>query len=179
MSLRLDEKRLYMKKIILTGAVVSLMLCGTACKPTEKNYKAAYDVAQQKRKAEATDPDMVLPAGGLQRLDAPRKQIIDGDSVYVITSRLKFTGGLENQMHKWNVAVASYRMPTNCAAQVSDLFSKGYKSFSAESPDGNFYVIAASFDTLKEAAAFAKEYNVGKKPEVYVGLPGAPLIIEK
>lgn len=167
-----------MKKSVLP--ILALLLAGmTACKPTESNYKAAYDAAQQKRQAAANDPDLMLPAGALKSIDGPVKRDINGDSLYVIKEHLKFTGGVEHDFHKWNVAVASYKMPTNCAAHVSELFTKGYKAFSVENPEGKFYVIAGSFPELSDAAVFAKEYAAGKTSSDFIGLPGEPVIIEK
>ncbi len=168
-----------MKRIIMGLAVVSL-LAAAGCKPTESNYKAAYDAAQKKRQAAAAvDAEMSLPAGALQAVDAPRKRVVDGDSVYVVKQPLKFTGGLEVDVHRWNVAVACYKMPTNCAAQVSELFTKGYKAFSAESTGDRFYVIAGSFETLHEAAGFARKYAEGKDASAFIGLPGEPVVIER
>ena len=166
-------------KITFLAATILSMLSFVACKPTESNYKAAYDAAQQKRQAAANDPDILLPSGGLKNLDGPTKRDVNGDSVYVVKQHLKFVGGLEKVFHKWNVAVAAYKMPTNCSAHVSELFSKGFKAFSAENPEGKFYVIAGSFETLAEAAVFAKEYAYDKKASDFIGLPGEPLIIER
>lgn len=154
-----------------------LLIASAGCKPTESNYKAAYDAAQKKR--QAVDADMVLPAGGLQSIDGPRKRVVDGDSLYVVKEHLKFTGGLEKVMHRWNVAVSAYKMPTNCAAQVSELYTKGYKAFSVENAEGRFYVVAGAFDTLEEAAVFAREYRATHKPSEFIGLPGEPMIIER
>ena len=168
-----------MKRIILPAAALLLILAA-GCKPTENNYKAAYDAAQQKRQASATDPDILLPAGGkLQQFDAPNKQVVDGDTYNVIKEHLKFEDGVEHAMHKWCVAVAVYKMPTNCAAQVSQLFTKGYKAFGAQNAKGQHYAIAGAFQTLKEAAAFAKEFKAKHKATDFVGLEGEPLIIER
>lgn len=163
--------------IIMLGCVMALGLA--SCKPTESNYKAAYDAAQQKRKAEANDPDILLPAGGLQQIGAPVKRVIDGDSVYITAEHLKVIENQDSEARKWNVAVASYKMRTNCIAQAKELVAQGMKAFVVENVDSKFYVIAGSFDTLKEAAAFSRKYAEGKKESVFVGLPGEPIIIEK
>lgn len=163
--------------IIMLGCVMALGLA--SCKPTESNYKAAYDAAQQKRKAEANDPDILLPAGGLQQIGAPVKRVIDGDSVYITAEHLKVIENQDSEARKWNVAVASYKMRTNCIAQAKELVARGMKAFVVENVDSKFYVIAGSFDTLKEAVAFSRKYAEGKKESVFVGLPGEPIIIEK
>lgn len=151
-----------------------------ACKPTEKNYQAAYEVAQKKKIAEKTDSDMAIPAGGLQHLDAPFQKDVNGKKVNVKHIFIKFAGkGEKPEMRRYNVAVAKYKMSTNAMAQTEDLLGQSYNAFPVEGVDGNFYVIAASLPTIEEAAGFVTEYMKKYKPEQIVGLDGAPLIIEK
>lgn len=169
-----------MKKIIIPVLLLLALAGAISCKPTESNYRAAYDAAQGKRKASAAaDADMAIPAGALQAIGGPAIRVVNGDSVYVTSERIRFEGGLENELRKWSVAIARYKMPTNCASQTNDLFSEGYKSFFVRNTEGAYYVIAGSFDTLDEAATFAVEYARKKSPSVFVGLPHAPVIIEK
>ena len=157
--------------------LVSMAFVG--CKPTEKNYKSAYDAAVNKRKAaEALDADLGIPGGKLQQVDGPAIKVVNGDTVYISVQHLKFVDGVENERHRYNVAVSAYKMKTNCAALVSDLFAKGYQAFGVQNPEGMFYVIAGSFSTLDEAAGFDKSFRVKEKNHVYSGLPSAPVIIE-
>lgn len=166
-------------KIAAWPVLFALAVSVAGCKPTERNYKAAYDAALQKRQSEAADPDLNLPSGGLQSMGGPRLQDVGGRQVYLSAEPLKFVDGLEHDMRRYNVAVAAYKMQTNCAAQVSDLFTRGYKAFAARNGDDKYYVIAASFDTLDEAAAFVEEYEASHRDAAYIGLPDAPVIIEK
>lgn len=163
------------KSVIIFGVLWAMLAVG--CKPTEKNYKAAYDAALQKRQAAATDPDIDIPDGALLQTDGPQKRVVDGDTVYVQGERLKFFTGEEHAKHRYSVAVAAYKMKTNCSAQVSDLFAKGYAAFGVENPEGKFYVIAGSFDTLGEAVAFSRKFAAAEKKHVYSGLPEAPVIL--
>ncbi len=160
-------------------AAVGLLLVG--CKPTEKNYQAAYEAAQNKKKAEAAaDPDMALPATGLKRLDAPRTMDVDGETLNVKHIFIKYAGKeAVPVIERYNVAVAKFKMPTNALALTEDLVAQKYKAFPVEGNDGNFYVIGATFGNLNEVAAFVKEYKKSHKPSQLVGLEGEPLIIEK
>ncbi len=155
------------------------MLAG--CKPTEKNYQDAYLAAQNKKKAEAAaDADMGLPANALQSLDGTRTKNIDGEQLRVKHLYIKYAGkGEAPAIERVNVAVAKYRMPTNAIAQTEDLENVGFKAFPAEASDGSFYVIAASFPTFEEAADFVKKYKKDHAPASFVGLDGAPLLIER
>lgn len=161
------------------GVAVALLAMAAGCKPTEANYKAAYDSAVNKKKAEeAADADMMLPATGLQQFDAPRERTVGDVKVAVQTVPLKVYGEGTEAL-RWNVAVARYKMPTNCSAQVDRLIRAGYKAFYAETPQGWFYVIAGSFGNIEEAASFAASYAEGKEPSVFIGMPGKPVLLEK
>lgn len=165
--------------ILISIFALTAILLLPSCKPTEKNYQAAYDVAQKKKQAEKTDPDMAIPSTGLQRLDAPSQKEVNGDKVNVKHLFIKYVGkGESPEILRYNVAVAKYKMPTNALAQTEDLTQQKYKAFPVEGTDGCFYVIASTFSSLDEAAAFAKEYLKKHKPEQLVGLDGSPLIIQ-
>ena len=154
----------------------------SSCKPTEKNYQAAYDAAQNKRKAEAeADRDMILPAGSaLQRLDAPRTKEVGGETLPIKRFFIKYVGeGESPAIKRYNVAVSRYKMPTNAHAQVEDLVSAGYSAFPVEGIGNAYYVIAATFDDLPETAVFVKKYRKDHSPEQFVGLDGDVLVIER
>ncbi len=160
--------------------IAALVLLAAGCKPTEKNYQAAYEAAQNKKKAEVVDKDMILPAGGLQRLDAPKSIEVDGEKLNVKHIFIKFAGeGESPSIDRYNVAVAKYKMPTNAFAQSEDLRSRKYDAFPVEGNDGYFYVIAGTFSTLNQAASFIREYKQQNGVEQLVGLEGEPLVIER
>lgn len=166
-----------MKKILMAAFTVSLLIGATGCKPTEKNYQAAYEAAQRKRAADANDADMGLPAKGLQQIGAPVAKTVNGHEVLTETKFLKRPGG--EFMNKYNVAVARYKMATNAKAQADRLTAEGYRAFQAEGTEGWHYVIAGTFDTLAAAADLATGYARKNEPAAFVGLPGAPVVIEK
>lgn len=146
------------------------------CKPTEKNYKAAYDAALAKRQAEASDPDLNLPAEGYQSLDAPSSRKINGKDYLYQFLRLRPLDS-NQELKAYNVAVAVYKMPTNCNSQVNDLRDAGYKAFGARSGDDRFFVFVDGFSTIEEAAESVDAYEKKNKDAVYVGLPENPVII--
>lgn len=166
-------------KIICAAVLLSLTV---SCKPTEKNYQAAYDAARNKRTAEAAaDADMVLPAGGvIQKLDAPLTKDVNGEKLRLRRFFIKYIGSGESPaINRYNVAVARYKMPTNVKAQTEDLVAAGYEAFPVEGTDGFYYVIAASLPNLEETADFVKKYKKSHKPSQFVGLEEDLLIIER
>ena len=161
----------------LPYAACMLLLVG--CKPTERNYQAAYEAAQQKRQKEGVDPDMILPAGGLQRLDAPKQVEVDGEKVNVKRLWMKYVGeGEAPSRSRYSVAVSRYKMPTNAKAQAANLKASGLPAYPAEGSDAYFYVVAGDYPDLPAAASFAKEYASGHPASQIVGLEEGILIID-
>ena len=166
-----------MKKSVLVFIFFISLLELVSCKPTEKGYQAAYDAARNKREAAMADiVDVNMPKEGLQQVDGPQLREIDGTTVYVDNRWIKPDNSNERLPGSYNVAVGTYKMSTNARSQSEDLRKEGYKAFAALDADGKYYTIAGSFETLKEAVDFSKEYSK-KGKRVYVGLPDAPVII--
>ena len=161
----------------LYAVAIIIALMATACKPTEKGYKAAYDAALGKRQQTMVDFDPNLPAEGLQLSDGPMTREINGRKVFVLNERLSLIEPGQGKILPYNVAVGCYKMPTNCKAQVRDLINEGFQAFGTKTADEKFYVIVSSFETLGEAADFVASFTK-KGDRAFVGLPDAPVIIE-
>lgn len=147
----------------------------SSCKPTEKGYQAAYDLAKGKREAVMTDLGVNLPEGALQDVDGAQLKEVDGVKVYLQNQRLSPVSE-DIATESYNVAIGKYKMNTNCVAQAKSLKEEGYDAFAAKDHEGMFYTIAGSFPTLEKAVKFYQDYQQGKN-RVYVGLPSAPVII--
>lgn len=106
----------------LSAAVMAALLLAS-CKPTEKNYKAAYDAALEKR--EAAMREQMIPTTGLMSDDGPQMRVVEGDTVYVLREALR-RGEPSRKVGGWSVAVALYKMETNARANVENLVSEGY-----------------------------------------------------
>ncbi|MCH5229649.1 MAG: hypothetical protein J1F12_06630 [Muribaculaceae bacterium] len=165
-----------MRKIIPFLALFALLCTLTGCKPTEKNYKSAYDAALNKREAAKVEIDITIPDAKFQQVDGPQLKEVDGVQVYVLNQRINPVKEGEKLPGQYNVAIGTYKMSTNCMAQAEALCSEGYLAFPAKEPDGMYFTIAGSFPSLSEAVAFYRKYQEGKN-RVYVGLPDSPVII--
>lgn len=148
------------------------MMSMGACKPTEKNYRAAYDAAQAKRQAAAADD--LIPAQGLQATDGPRLTTVGSSQIYTWSEPLKSTGF---ELGICNMAVALYSMDTNARSLAERLQTEGYRAGVVTNADGKFYVIASVTPTLEEAAAAVAEFEKRHSGFPYSGLPGAPLVL--
>lgn len=163
-------------KILSFLIAITFAISIVSCKPTEKNYKAAYDAALGKREAAKADMDVNLPEGALQQIDGPQLKEVDGKQVYILNMRIRPLDQGIKLPGKYNVAIGSYKMNTNCLAQVDVLKKEGYEAFAVRDSEPMYYSIAGSFETLQEAVQFYEDYKKGKN-RVYVGLPNNPVII--
>lgn len=161
------------------AAIILAGLCLSGCKPTEKNYRAAYDAARQKKeKKAAADADIYIPATGLQSLSGDKRVEVNGATANLKRIYLKYIGdGDAPGRHKYNVAVSRYKMPTNVKAHVSRLSSDYPDAYPAQGSDGYYYVIADTFDDIEVAADFAGKFEAKNKNGI-VGLDEGILIIE-
>lgn len=163
--------------MVATAIVSCLILGGLAgCKPTEKNYKAAYDAAKAKR--QQAEAESMIPASGLMSFDGPRLRVFDGDSVYFQRQHLRPVAD-NVEINNYNVVVGQFKMHTNATAQADRLKEKGYDSMAAKGTEDRWYCVAASCLTLDEARAFLKRFKSENKGYPYIGLPDAPVIIER
>lgn len=177
-----------MKRNLIIIAVGVLAL--TACKPTEKNYRSAYDIAVNKRQAE----QQALDAEGLVSEDAPKPRYIDGDTLYFANEIIRMDEDfapykdakskvaaegtpVENPLKALNVAVGMFKMNTNARSGASDLRDKGFSAFPVRAQGGKWYIIAGSFDTLDSARVFIKDFTRRNPSFPYIGLNGRPVII--
>lgn len=166
-----------MKKINITkcigAAIVALMFVG--CKPTEANYKKAYDAALAKR--EKVAQEQMRPATGLMSDYGPQLRVVDGDTIYVVNEMLRFEDGIKPS-GRWAVAVGLFKMDTNAKASASDLRELGFpEAVMGRAQGDKYYTLAAFASTLDSIRVCSKQFEE-KFPEYpYVGLPGKPVLI--
>ena len=144
------------------------------CKPTEKNYRAAYDAALNKR-AQAAES---VAADGLISDDAPRRIVIGGKDYSVIDENVKADSD-DDTLGKVLVAVARFKMPTNARAGAEALREKGYGAVAARAMGEKWYIIAGSFPDVGEAASFIAGFRKDNPGFMFIGLDGEPLIIRR
>ena len=153
--------------------MVALMFA--SCKPTENNYKSAYDAALEKR--EAANREQMIPATGLLSDDGPQLRVLDGDSIFVLKEALR-RGEPAEKLTGWSVAVALYKMETNATANAEDLRESGWKNaFAAYAKGEKWYVVVDNVSTLDSARMVSKLFIKKHKGYPYVGLPKKPVLI--
>lgn len=167
-----------MKRLFKYLAVFAFMaIVVSSCKPTENNYRQAYDAAKAKR--EAANAEAMVPTTGLLSDDGTSLKIVNGDSLFVSNDRLRREPAMTDVMKRYNVAVGVYKMNTNAKAQAAALTEKGYNAHAVMTTGDRWYTIAGCFDTIEEAQAFIKEFKKKNPGYPYIGLPGSPVVIGK
>lgn len=157
-------------------ASLALLMLAPGCKPTERNYKSAYDAALAKR--QAADTDMNLPVGALMVEGEPSLRQVDGRDVYWLTAVLRPVTEGARGADAYNVAVGSYKVPTNALDQSRALRDEGLDAYACRGENDHYYTVAGSFDTAAEALAFIDSFRDSHPEYPHVGLPDI-IIIEK
>ena len=137
-----------MKKAFLLLAIATLSL--TACKTTEANYRAAYEMALQKDKEGIDEETYAL----IKQEEAPQEIGSEGDKLRVITQSVVVTknaGNDDASIRRYNVAIGSFRQVFNAKAMRGRIVDKGYDVFIVETSEPTYYVIAAACDTIEQA----------------------------
>ena len=168
-------------KNIKRNLIAGLLLASPAlffggCKPTEKGYKSAYDMAVNKRQEATADFDPNIAVGGLQNVDGPQLRTFKDVNYYWLAENLQVLEETPAVMLNYNVAAACFKMPTNCVAMVNDFKKENIDAFGAKSVDDKYYVIIGTFDNLGDAVAWYSMFDSARE-NAYLGLPGAPVII--
>ncbi|MDE6578814.1 MAG: SPOR domain-containing protein [Muribaculaceae bacterium] len=163
-------------KILRLIAPFMVLILFAGCKTTEKNYKAAYDVAIQKKKEASSEEEIGIGAGILQEVDGPAKREIGDATIYFERHKIKRVDTSEVLRGRYCVVVGAYKMKTNCSAQVRDMEAKGYPAFMAQDGDGMYYVVIGVCPTIEEAAQLSAEYVKKEKPQSYVGFANGPVV---
>lgn len=164
---------------LLALPLLGILCASTGCKPSEKNYKAAYDATLRKREAAKKLEQEIAPGVELVYENAPAKQTVDGTDVYVKTLHLRCLDNGAPLPKPFMVAVGMYNLPTNARSQVADLKAQGYDGAVAMiDMQSHYFAMAASFDNLAEAARFAKTFQEKHPSMPYVGLEGSPVVCE-
>lgn len=125
----------------------------TGCKTSEKNYRAAYEVAKQKMNESAVDSTVLDKISQAQQ---PKETILEGVTLPIRTFPIGYAkdgGASKEVVRRYNVVVGQFRQIFNAKAMRERLRINGYEgAFVLTDRNQNFYVVAVSCSTPAEAA---------------------------
>ena len=145
-----------MKKVtylMLSMAILSLI--GTSCKTSEENYKAAYEIAARKQMGE-TGRDV---SGFIEREKRlSDKKVILGDTVKVVTERVKMVDGEDAAIQNYSVVVGDFKQVFNarsfCTRINNAENNAKLPAYVLINNEKRYYVVYRGFATKEEAATF-------------------------
>lgn len=162
----------------LSLAALLILLLLASCKPTERNYQTAYELALEKRNAKDPDADIIF---GTHELQSPIGAVNDRAGEIAFKSlRVPLTridGDSAANAGRYRIAIALYSMKENARAHAADLRRR--KETEKERDPGigvfregneKYFVTIASLPSLTEAAATLDSIRRADPEARYIGL---------
>lgn len=165
-----------MNRVILLSATLLLLLWVWSCKPTEDNYRAAYELAREKEH-DGLEDEIYEKI----RLEAmPEIQVVGNDTIRIKVeplSRVDENDKTSMLSNRYNVAVAQYKMLANAISHRDRLQTMGYENACMlKNSDEVYYVVIAGVGTAEEAASIVNQYQK-KYPGQLVGME-TPIVLQ-
>lgn len=162
-----------MKKLLLLTVCMLLL---AACKPTEKNYRNAYEKAIAKKK-EIADMDSI-DIDEIISVDGARRQQVGDDYVWILPEIVKpmkdDKSGGEGSMA---VVVGKFSMSTNADRQAADLSATEPDAIVCINGKGIYYVSVQRCNSLQEAADYISDFQSRHPGYSYIGLNNKPMVV--
>lgn len=157
-----------MKKLVIFLSLIAITVTG--CKTTESNYRAAYEIAAQKKNESAVDSATLAK---IDQTDLPKDMTVEGVTLPVRTFPVGYPegGGASREVVKrYNIVVGHFKQIFNAKAMRERLVTSGYEgAMILNDKRQNFYVISSSVATPSEAAAELDK--VRKDPSIHLKQP--------
>ena len=144
------------------------------CKPSENNYRKAYETAMGNRYNSVDSATLLL----MEAEALPKYIYAGGDSARARVVALMRPRGENDSLwvRRYNVVVGMFRMAANAASQRERLSSAGFPAFMAVDGGNTYYVFACATDSLGKASGFIRDY-VTRNPGTWVGIPEPYVIV--
>ena len=148
-----------MRKLVVLGMGVCLVLAFASCKSSESAYKKAYEKAKQQELAE---PQVEAPVEVTPVVAAPVTTPKATDTTGVRQEKVTVVSGNDG-LKDYSVVAGSFGVKANADGLKSKLDGDGYNAKVVYNAERNMYrVVVESFDTRDEAArardAFKAKY---------------------
>lgn len=162
-------------KTLYAGALIAGLLLLSACKPTEKNYRTAYEKAAQVSHRKAMADSIGFSGERLELIDGPRVRVVNGDSILMGREMVrpldKADTGEEGRI---GIAVARFTRPTNARHHADDLRKDYPHSFVAKDGGDNYYVMIKRVPDVDSAIEPIRVFQLAHPGYPYIGLGQGP-----
>lgn len=150
-------------KLLLPVAFFALL--AVSCKPTEANYRAAYEATKAKTEEKSTIESTVY--GNIRKQEIKSGLVTGKDTIPVLEVSVRCTPGVStpDSVGQYSVAVAQFKQIFNARSMMSRLRAQGYVSATiVENKEPLYYVLITTYDN--SAAAVQSYKNVLADPAV-------------
>lgn len=165
-------------KAILYFALAFLILATASCKPTEKNYQAAYDRAFEAAQRRAQAQESSATGATLNSMEGIRTEVVGSDTLLVGGNSVRpFETTIRPDGNSIGIAVANYKVPTNARRHLADLKKEYPDALIATDGEDNYYVMVKRVASLPDAADALRVFDLAHPSYSYLGLSGRPLLL--
>lgn len=155
--------------ISILGAA-ALLLAG--CKPTEANYRQAYEAAVAARNSSEEGDSLYQ---GVRRNMDFGEMAVGSDTAAVISQFVKITpdgGGINEYIKRYCVVAGAFKQQFTAKALRQRLAEGGYPgAFVVQNREPYYYVVAGSFADAAEAMELLKQLRADKAWQLRAPLP--------
>ena len=145
-----------MKKLVVLGMGVCLVLAFASCKSSESAYKKAYEKAKQQELAE---PQVEAPVEVTPVVAAPVTTPKATDTTGVRQEKVTVVSGNEG-LKDYSIVAGSFGVKANAEGLKQYLDGQGYNAKVVYNAERNTYrVIASSYDDRAEATQAKEEFK--------------------
>ena len=145
-----------MKKLVVLGMGVCMVLAFASCKSSESAYKKAYEKAKQQELAE---PQVEAPVEVTPVVAAPVTTTKVADTSGVRQEKVTVVSGNEG-LKDYSIVAGSFGVKANAEGLKQYLDGQGYNAKVVYNAERNTYrVIASSYDDRAEATQAKEEFK--------------------
>lgn len=159
--------------LLTAAAFLSVMFCG--CKPSEKNYREAYEKAVADNDRGVTDFDNTIYNRYRAQTHTAEAALPDGTKVPVHIARVKVTpdgGGIPEWYRTYSVVVGEFKQLFNARSLQQRYVDAGYpRTFLLENAEPYYYIVVNSSDNLSQMSAVADSLRASSPVPLKEGFP--------
>lgn len=159
-----------MKRVLYILATLALL---TACKPTEQNYREAYEKTMAGRTASEAEDSTIYT--NIRREMRERQMVLEGDTVPVKSQYVAITedgGGINEYIRRYCVVAGQFKQRFNAMSMRERMTENGYPAaFVVQTREPYYFVVAASYNEIAPAMALVDSLRADQNLQIKSPLP--------